>query len=66
MPAYLQSVTFRRTANLLAMGMWTEIIVSSSTRKDYATRSANSFHTKHGDRTAGTELPLSDFEIIKV
>ncbi len=66
MPADLQSVTFRQTANLLAMGMWTEIIVSSSTRKDYATRSANPFHTKHADRNAGTETPLPDFKIIKV
>jgi len=48
------------------MGMWTEIIVNNSTRKDYATRSANPFHTKHGDRNAGTETPLPDFEIIKV
>ncbi len=62
MPADLRSVTFR----CLAMGMWTEIIVNNSTRKDYATRSANPFHTKHGDRNAGTETPLPDFEIIKV
>ncbi len=62
MPADLRSVTFRR----LAMGMWTEIIVNNSTRKDYATRSANFFHTKHADRNAGTETPLPDFKIIKV